>query len=630
MGFSLHATLDPDAALATTNWTVTGTGSFVTALSDGSDGTYARQNAYPGASLTMGLADTPALPSQWTQFTGVRVNLRVENTTVITDAVTARLQLPSGNIGQTFSVPALSGIIELAGPIWYSRPDGVPWSAADINAMTCNVAEVVGSRVYKLSVSVFINWAPTLSPSPLGTVTTTTRPWYPWAYSDIDGDPQERVGIKLFSGSGAVLDPETETARLLWDSGAIITAGNSYQQPFPLDAAASYRWAIHGMDAGSTFWGPWNQDVFSTSITPPDAPTVYVIADQPNNRVLVLPEPGGGASTEFYQVERSEDVGLTWQSIAGFFGGHLTADEGGFETSTAGWIANSGITGSPVRSNTVAFAGSWSLRVTITGTVGQITLPALRLVVPGVHHEFRARFRAASSFAFAHITIVWRGPDTSFISQEEGAPVTDNSSSWTTLVFLTGPAPAGAHYFQIYITWTGATAGAMHYVDGIAVRPLYYDYASPRLASSLIASPIQYRTVAGHVLAYDGGPPTTVADYVLGAPTVTALSPAIANDCTTWLKNPYDASQNMVIEANANLDSVSHEDLAAHGASGRPDWAVFRGTVRLETGTLSLQIIGDAQWHQFELLEEGPSPAPAPNGLRGPLSRAALGGARTG
>jgi hypothetical protein len=608
VGFTVHDTLIPDAVLDASNWIVVGTGSFVTALTDASDATFGAQATYPGPGLEMSLSDSSALPS-YAQISGLRLKTRMQ-TGSSPGFIGLGIRSDAGDQAYSVTVWPVTAT-DYEGPVWARRVDGAAWTLADVQNLRLLALGVGGGvRLIKASVEVLINNAPvTVAVSPTGTITTTTRPVYLWSFSDSDGDSEERVGIKLYSGTGAVANfDDSSDPRLLWDSGAIFTSGLTYKQPFPLDAAAGYRWAVHAMDVGSGSWGPWASQTFTTSITPPSAPTAlfdYVPADQ---ALLIRPSPGGGATTEFYVVERSDDGGVTYHDVlrGTFHDGNLTADEAGFETSTAGWIANVGITGSPARSSAQAFAGSWSLASTVSGSVGSVYLPTHKLASPGINYQFLCRFRAATSGASAYLSVVWFDRDGVPIRTDDAPAVTDTTGGWTTQTFIAPAAPIGTWDYVLYVHWSGATAGSVHYIDDLGVTPRLTDYAAPRRASSVGGGFTYYRIRAAHVLAYTSAP-VEVSEYVLSAPLVTGVTPQVG-DCTTRLKHPYEPSLNMAIVDNANLTSTSTEDMAVQGASNRPDWAVFRGTVRLEVGKIDLQVMGDADWAAFEALRQSQSP----------------------
>ncbi|HEX7276053.1 MAG TPA: hypothetical protein VF244_01640, partial [Acidimicrobiales bacterium] len=311
MGQFVHDTIEPSSTVDAEGFTVVSAASLWEATSDLSDSSYAKKTATGSTGMLLGLTNPTALPA-FAQIVGIRVTARVNRPNPPTvpgiDFVFPGYRTAAG-LQTSFlaPTPTPATITNFVGPVWATKTDGTRWTLADIDALNFWLrcpgdngnADTSRARIYQLSVEVLINRAPTATPlTPNGVLTTTTKPVYVWTYADADGDAQEQVRVKLFSGSGAVTDPEIETTRLLWDSGPIFTGGNNVLQPFPLEASASYRWASKAADAGSNgSYGPWNQVGFSTSITPPPAPTATTAVNTAQARIDVHPVAGAGGAT---------------------------------------------------------------------------------------------------------------------------------------------------------------------------------------------------------------------------------------------------------------------------------------------------------------------------------------------
>ncbi|HEX7276496.1 MAG TPA: hypothetical protein VF244_03915, partial [Acidimicrobiales bacterium] len=276
------------------------------------------------------------------------------------------------------------------------------------------------------------------------------------------------------------------------------------------------------------------------------------------------------------------------------------------ETSVGDWIASLGVS-SLVRSTSFAMSGTASLATTAVGggTPAVITLNTWTLIDPLAFYEVKARFRAGSTGTPLTMAVDWYDYDFNLIGSETSASVTDTNAAWTTLT-QQFQAPLGARRYKLRVIFTNPGASTVHYMDLVEFEPVIRDYFVPRLANSAVVNPIRYRVTSGHALSFDA---TTgaVAEYVLGT-SLTVMPTALVGDCNTHLKHPYVPALSVLIEDNANLESSSAEDMAILGASGREDWAVFRGTVRMEQGRLGLQVIGDANWLALETLRKAQVP----------------------
>jgi hypothetical protein len=626
MGQFVHDTLVPNSTVAAEGFVAVGAADLHTATSDASDSSYVKKTTAAGnTGMILGLTDPTALPA-FAQLVGIRLKLRYNRPAPPTipglDFTLPGYETAGGEQYSFLAPSAPASITDVAGDVWTAKRDGNAWTMADLNGLkfwhrhTSDQGNADGSRcrAYQLGVEVLINRAPTATPTfPTGVVTTTTRPVYTGTLSDPDGDTIERLRIKLFSGSGAVGDPETEVARLLWDSGEMFTSSFSSHGPYVLAASASYVWAAKAADAGSNgSYGGWTQQGFSTNITPPPIPTASTSTDVDTASIDVLPVAGsGGASTEFFRLERSDDSGVTFSPVIGATEvqrGNVSDNDSSVETSVGNWIVLAGASSPLVRSNAQAFAGSWSLLMTATGggNPAIIILNTAISVTPGTVYEFKARLRAATSSGSVTLVVGWYDANLLPVHSDTSASVTVPSGGWTTLT-QEFRAPLDALFYQILLVWTAPAAASGHYVDLVEVNPRIRDYFVPRLARADVTNPIRYRLAAGHVLALDPGPPVTITEYVLG-PWLALTPTPVVNDCRTWLKHPYDPSLNTVVNDDPDLESSSNEDMAVHGAAGRSDWAVFRGTVRLEQGKVGLQVVGDAAWVIFEALRQAQVP----------------------
>ena len=614
MGLYLEAILLPDGSVANGAAPV-GEATIHAALGDGLDTSYVSNSISDVAfGLTFGAMGAPPVGSQ---ITGVQAIVRANRPTIPAAGQKWYGAFQVGAFGIfSFTLNNLLTSIEYwDSPIYAKRPDGRPWTLGDIQILTAvgsgldfSLPAGERARIYEFIVQVFINRAPTItSITPSGTITDTTRPQWTWVYTDLDLDPQERIRIKVFSGSGSVLDPDTEATRLLWDSGEMFTGVNTFKQTVPILANASYRVAIKAADAGSNgAYGLWTQVSLTITIPQPAVPTATVVANQTENRYDIRPEvgTGGAATTDFFVVERSDDVGVTWEKVTAsqIRHGNLDANSSSFETTVGGWVASADVAATyPQRSNAQAQVGSWSLvSRSASGGVMDILLDTFRPSTPGVVYEVVLPHRAATTPTFINVAVLWYDADGVLIQTDASPFVVESNAVWGAITYPV-TAPAGSTQYKLRVRWTAPPAATDHYIDGVTVKPLVSDYRSPRHARLGSASnDVRFRVTAGHYLTGD--------EYVLSDPLLLIPVSALLNDCRTWLKHPTDPTLNIVINDLANMVTNTNEDMAALPAAGRADYAVFSGTVRLPTGKIELQHVGDAQEAAFDLLRASQVP----------------------
>jgi hypothetical protein len=155
----------------------------------------------------------------------------------------------------------------------------------------------------------------------------------------------------------------------------------------------------------------------------------------------------------------------------------LGADESDFETSTADWVAGSNT--AIARSNTQAFHGTWSLRLTASslplsggdisahstlGTGGsKWPIPVVALWT----YNVKAAVRASTTGRNATLSITWLSKTLTTLGTTTGGAVADVNSDWTQIVCEDAVAPAGAAFCYVSVTFTGAVTAEIHYVDAI-------------------------------------------------------------------------------------------------------------------------------------------------------------------
>jgi hypothetical protein len=250
-----------------------------TALSDSSDSTWVVAGG-GGGDLTVNFSN-PSLPDL-AQIRWVKVRCR------IMDSGMSLLQVATSPTGS--GVPqvlngASGAVIEVDGSALTTTPAGTPWTPQDLDNLHirwthCNCTEAWVVYEFNRAPTVTVTGPADDDTGTAGNqVTTTSNPQVTWTYSDPDGDPQERIRVKVFSGSAAVANPSTETARLVYDSGEVLSSAASHTIPRPL-SNGDYVVAVQAADIGSAGrYSAWASRTFTMAIEPPPEPTVEATAE---------------------------------------------------------------------------------------------------------------------------------------------------------------------------------------------------------------------------------------------------------------------------------------------------------------------------------------------------------------
>lgn len=490
---TLLGTAEVDETVQQGVFTVVGAATPHAALSDASDASYVQQGidaATYAETLAVGVGSgIPALPPN-TRISSVTVVYRAAQFTSETLSA-ARIDVELAGVGSLSAINTIivNGLIFDWTVNFPSRPGGGAWQVADIANLTLRFVAAFGDtplRIYRAYVAVYVNSAPTATPTgPVGSVTDTADPYLTWAYSDPDSDAQEMFEAKIFFGANVVADPTTETERLfshippLAYSGTVIRANDM--------SNGNYRWAVRVKDVGSPpgSWGPWGQAALVIEVPAPFPPILTVVPQPDEARYLINAiELSGPNPTEAIFIARSNDGGASWEFIKG-----ASVD------------------------NPIPYVGD-----------------------PINIYDYEAPRMAAPWTPGTSISVGYNEPI------GYNAPLGYNESALTAPI---GPENVVRYMAVATRTYNGET--------------LYSNWSVPVTPQSLL-----------------GG--------------------------DTRLKHPTDPSKNIVIQAMANFESASEEQLQALRASGRADYVVFGDIPSLEKGELDIIFPGDAAWQAFEAL----------------------------
>lgn len=323
-------TIRPNATVLDDDWTPsTGTSHGVT--SDDSDVTYTTPASSDLEYLRLGLGTSTLALASGSQVRSVKYRARIANSAAASNKRLRFAFMYGDELGDIVAFTPTSSIAEITGPKYSKAPDGQSWDQDRLDDLVLRIRSEnsAANRVYEAYVDIEYNTAPTVAVSAVATDTAT--PTISWAYADGEGDPQERFRVKIFSaaqyGAGG-FDPDISTAT--YDSGEIYSFATSHTITTGLVNGTTYRAYVKAADAGSSGrYSVWDYEPFTFSITPPPVPTVVATADSTNARVsLAITQGGPTPATTYFEVQRSEDAGTTWEFI-----------RGGEEVTNAGGVA---------------------------------------------------------------------------------------------------------------------------------------------------------------------------------------------------------------------------------------------------------------------------------------------------
>lgn len=602
---------------------------------------------------------------------------------------------------------------------------------------------------------------------------TTMTPTFKWLYGDWEQDTQEFYQIKVFSGSSEVLDPENETARLIYDSGIKTGDVSSYKLPVPL-SNGQYRWAVKASDAGSgQRWGAggraranernaannvndvtmtngtvtrettkigenpasyrvtataagdvdlritrlfpcepgekieyfgsfqpnttartvlagvewmnasggiistslqsategsgywvladgwavapggatqyrvlarvqaaaagevhfiaaidsyggepvnnisgatipkrqWAQESFEINVTPPPVPTLIATAQQSQQRVSLVLNEGATPETDWFEIHRSIDNGVTWEPIRGgvkaLIGNILTDAETSMEGVTAWEGSANTASGYPQISTAQSYESSTSMlsRAAAAALMANRTIRRIT-AVPGRTYKVRGRSRPGSTARGFSMGIDWLNDPVAYTyaGNNQTADVNEVVGAWTEAVG-SWVAPAGTQFLQPVIRWTAPAANEDHYYDRVMVYEptvTIYDREMPR------NKPVMYRARAWRYVSISSNEAAASA-WVTSAPVT------VSSDGKNWFRHPTNANLDFQLRTSWDfsgmLSSKSTEEQGVFAPSGASEYVVVGSTPQGEVfDAVPLLFYNDAEWQKFEDMRKEGSP----------------------
>jgi len=308
-----------------------GSGTVNAALSDGNDATFIQK-----LSTVVGPADTIldfAAPTLSASERVKQVRLRAR---VSTPNDTGRLNIYLGALidrkNYFYSGLAIRGSntspTTFTGPYFTSAPDGSEWTQTNINNLRVKCTEYKDSgdrgKFYELFVDVDIVTKPSVGvvSAPVGGVSTTT-PDITWTYVDtVDNSTQDYAEIKVFDSgqyNAAGFNIATTTTTPIWTSGQVATTELT-SVVGALLTPATYRCFVRvAKDInGEPFWSDWNYGEFTVNYTTQPVPTMAVAWSASLGRAaftITGNSLSGGLTSQYHQVQRSDDEGVNYDYI---------------------------------------------------------------------------------------------------------------------------------------------------------------------------------------------------------------------------------------------------------------------------------------------------------------------------
>lgn len=372
-------TVTPNATAAGASlYSITGgSASIQAALSDNADGTYIQKNntVIGSADLIEDFSSVTIASTQRVKQVRVRARCSTPNDN---GKINVYLGTLISRVNYFYSGLAIRGSYTsptvFSGPYYTSAPDGSEWTQTNVNNLRVKVEEYKDTtdrgKIYELYVDVDIATQPSVGSvtAPVGGV-AVTAPDITWTYVDsTDNSTQEYSQIKVFSsGVYSAGGFNVNTSTPTWTSG-IVAGADLNSVVGTLLTPATYRCFVRVAKEinGLPFWSDWNYSEFTVAYSTQTVPSMAVAWSSTLGRAsftLTGSSLSGSFVSQYHQVQRSDDSGVTYSYIRGGSNITLNASNQGI---IADYEAPRGITAYyrsrvvAVDTNSVEYPSSWS------------------------------------------------------------------------------------------------------------------------------------------------------------------------------------------------------------------------------------------------------------------------------
>jgi hypothetical protein len=471
-------------------------------------------------------------------------------------------------------------------------------------------------RIYDVWLEISTNTFPSVSISPLGTLTNTTAPLFTFTNTDADGDAIDRLDFKIFSLAQYTAPTFSPTTSGSWysESRALsVAAGGQFTvrtDNANLFNSTSYRIYYRIRQQKDQIQLDWQWAAFSIQLDAPVAPTLTVT---PSN---------SDASMQF-TVTSKDNILLAETSSA----------EG---SSTLGWAAGANTTFSSAASG-LSMNGTrlfQLIRGTGTGTASIVSaLANAPVVAPSTQYTAMAWFRANTVTRSCRIIMTWYDASGAVISTVTGSSVTNTTGGWTQAT-AQGTSPSNAAKVGLELDILACASGEFQFIDQIGVFPgntsswslggyadgstVFVQYSldgginwQPIRNGSFVGWPTPARSAT---LKWYEAPPGQLVSYrafvegtYVGATVIGAITDTInATSNPTagngwWLIDPLNPTSNMLINImNESWKQNRNREQAVYKVMGRSDPVVVSDVVRLRKGSFDIEFLGNAAYNSFE------------------------------
>lgn len=318
------STLRPTSTDANSGCTITGGATVHAVLADNSDASYITSIgsgdqievvAGPNPSSAGALLKSIAVRARHARTSAGSMNIEFDMHLVRSGASTVHMTTKP-----TITWTTITTNVVLA----YMAPAGQLLSALSQLQLDVEKGSSTAYRLYELYADVTYVVVPVADVTdPAGTITDTNLPTVGWgATLDSDGGPQTHYEVKIFTdaqyGAGG-FNPSTSSA---FDQSGIVegTAGEWTPSsiPLPNDTYRAYV-RVAQLVNGYRHWSAWDFSQFTIAIVsdPPDPPDFSVTPEDNDGRVRIDIDTGAGtgATTDYFEIQRSSDGGATWQQL---------------------------------------------------------------------------------------------------------------------------------------------------------------------------------------------------------------------------------------------------------------------------------------------------------------------------